>query len=194
MVNFGRVSINFCFSLILAISLLAATNCGTQPANSSTANEQNSSQNQGQSNNTQNRLQSGQNLSVNDNSEELAQYINLPIEPDDLLWKISSDKKNISAVILLSPEAAKKFVSQLEAKQKPSEKKIQLEDWYPEELSAQAEPGDNDSLKVYSYAADDFFKPPFTTGSLMRVKNSDYFLLELKAADAPQQTSNSNQN
>lgn len=131
--------------------------------------------------------------SVKDNVEELELTIKLPTHPEEVLWR--EDKpdasngaaanaqpgKKMTAILKFSAEDAAKIVAQAETYQPPTPAQIETETWFPAELKAQSELSGDETLKGNSYAANDFLQPPYETGKLTRLEDSNYFILELSA-------------
>lgn len=120
---------------------------------------------------------------VKDNAEELGSLIKFPLEPEDLVWKEfpakGNQKRRVLAVFQLLPDETKKLVEQA-SKIRPSKPvSIATEKWFPTELTTQSEMNSDEGIPAVSYAADEFFNEPFTEGSLSRVDNTDFFVLEL---------------
>ena len=115
------------------------------------------------------------------NVEELGMLINMPFETEDAVWRSDPDQKKITAVLRFSSEDARKLTEQAEKQRKPTSAVIGSESWFPAELVAQSDQSGDDSLKGISYAADDFYQAPYTDGRIIRIENTDYFVLELTA-------------
>jgi hypothetical protein len=115
------------------------------------------------------------------NVEELGMLINMPIETEEAVWRNEPGQKRIIAVLRFSPNDAQRFVEQAEKIRKPTNASIGTESWFPAELIAQSDQSGDDTLKGISYAADDFYQAPYTQGRIVRIENTDYFVLELTA-------------
>ena len=63
----------------------------------------------------------------------------------------------------------------------PVPEKLATESWFPPELISQGDISGESALNGQSYAANDFIRPPYSEGKLIRIENSDYFILELTA-------------
>ncbi|CAN5408518.1 hypothetical protein BH18ACI3_BH18ACI3_14620 [soil metagenome] len=128
---------------------------------------------------------------IKDNVEELGTLVKLPLEPEEVTWKEfapnssnseqtgSQNLKKLTAVMRFSNENAKKIVGQVENKQAGESASLGAEPWFPAELIAQSELNGDDTLKGTSYSAADFYQPPFTDGKIIRIENTDFFILEL---------------
>lgn len=118
---------------------------------------------------------------VRSNVEELGLLVNVSYDTDDIAWKEDAAHKKIIAVLLFNPADSAKIVTEAE-KIKPAETvSLPSQTWYPAELIAQSETGGGDVLNGRSYAANQFFQEPYTSGRIVRVENTDYFILELSS-------------
>lgn len=163
--------------LIFASFFVACGGSGNSNANQTAAN---------------NQVNSGD-ANSNAPSEDLMELINkvrLPELPEENVWReeISGDqttggkaRRKITVVLKYTPEGSARLVSLIAARQPVAEAEIGTEDWFPEELIAQSQISGNESLKVDSYAANDFFNEPYSQGKLSRVRGTGYFILELSA-------------
>ena len=153
-------------SFFLIIQLLAGCSSGTSnPANS--ANASNSSP--------------AASNSAKTNVEELGVLINMPFEAEDVVWKDFPEQKKVVAVLRFSPADAYKLVQNAEKFRKPNSVTVGSENWFPPELIAQSDLSGNNTLKGTSYAANEFFQPPYNEGQITRIEGSDYFVLEVAA-------------
>ena len=141
----------------------------------------NSSSNSANSSNTASNRSSENVNSARTNVEELGLLINMPFETEEALWKEFPSQKKVVAVLRFSPADADKVVTQAEKFRKPNPVSVSSETWFPPELIAQSEMSGDDTLKGTSYAANDFFQPPYTDGQITRITDTDYFVLELNA-------------
>ncbi len=165
-------------ALILSIQIL--TGCGGSDSNT---NESNSNERKNTA-----AAPEPEREGVKDNSDELSALIKLPFQPEDVVWKeFVSDKpggqqgKRLLAVFQLTAEDSKKLVDRA-AKIKPGTPvSLPSEKWFPTELVTQSEIGGEQGIQAMSYPADEFFLPPYTEGTLSRVDNTDFFVLELFA-------------
>ncbi len=119
--------------------------------------------------------------SAKTNVEELGLLVNIPHQAEDIAWKESVDHKQLIAVLRFSTDDAKKIAADAAARQTPQNVKLSSENWFPAELIAQSEMSGDDSLNGLAYPADGFFQEPYTTGRIVRIEGTDYFVLELSA-------------
>ncbi len=131
---------------------------------------------------------------VQDDVEELARIIKLPLLPEEATYSETKPpsknaasqnsaphEKRLVAVLRFSPEDAAKIVAAAEKYQSPAPSDIDAETWFPPELVAKSQETGDEFLKGNAYAANDFLQPPYQTGKLTRVNDSNYFVLELTA-------------
>jgi len=116
------------------------------------------------------------------NVEELGLLVTIPYEAEDIVWKEDTAHKKITAVLRFSPEDANKITADATARQAPQNVTLSSSSWFPAELIAQSEMTGDDQLHGTAYAADAFYQEPYTTGRLVRVEGTDYFVLELTSA------------
>ena len=115
------------------------------------------------------------------NVEELALLVNVPYEADDVLWKLYTNQKEVVAVLHFSKADADKIIADASGRQAPQTVTIASESWFPAELIAQSEMSGEDRLRGMAYAADSFFMEPYTSGRIVRIEGTDYFVLQLTA-------------
>lgn len=122
-----------------------------------------------------------------DNADELATLVKLPYEPEDLVWKefpAAADgvsARRVLAVFQFTPADAKKIVENASNVRPGSPVLLPTEKWFPKELITPAEVSGEEGIRATSYAADEFLNAPFNTGTLSRVDNTDFFVLEVFA-------------
>lgn len=152
----------------------------------------------GNANNAQNKTQITVNKdnqpqnSGKDSMENLALLVKLPFEPEDVAWREeplakqngenrlpSQNERKLTAVLKFLPEDSAKIIAQAETLKAAQPVVIPAETWFPAEMIAQSELSGDETLKGNSYAANDFFQAPYLDGRLIRMENSNYFVLEL---------------
>ncbi|NNE99217.1 MAG: hypothetical protein HKN25_09390 [Pyrinomonadaceae bacterium] len=131
---------------------------------------------------------------ADDSAIRLKELINLPYEPtEDSPWKEMpignqmadnrvpgpTDRK-LTAVLKFSKEDTQRIVESAEKKGKSFEKSIESESWFPAELIANSQTTGDNTIKGVAYGVEDFVKPPYSVGTLIRVNNSEYFVLTLQ--------------
>ena len=119
--------------------------------------------------------------SAKTNVEELGVLVNIPYEVEDIAWKEDATDKKLIAVLRFSPADAAKVVAEAEKIRSPQPVNLSSETWFPVELIAQSAMSGDDSLNGKSYAANSFLQEPYRSGTITRVDNTDYFVLELSA-------------
>ncbi len=131
-----------------------------------------------------------------DDPQELNQIIKLPFEPDEeaTVWRetLPTDEgnnnripdqtdKKLVAVMKFSEKDTEKLVELVSSRQQPQSAETTTETWFPAELIAASGLSGNETLKGTAYSAEDFLKTPYTQGRLIKVDETDYFILELTA-------------
>jgi len=153
---------------VLIFSALIFSSCSAPAGNSSSANSEG------------NRVASVT-KKANDKAEELGLLINFTLEPEDILWQQSESPMKIVAVFRLDEEDTKKLTEQLTARSQGAAKTITVEDWFPTELVAGGETTGSSTVDGTAYPAEDFYQPPFSQGTITRINNTDFFVLEISA-------------
>lgn len=118
---------------------------------------------------------------ANDKAEELGLLINFTLEPEDIVWLQVDSPKKIVAVFRLDEEDTKKLIEQLTPRSQGEAKSVMVEDWFPAELVAGGETTDSSTVDGTAYPADDFYQHPFSQGTITRISNTDFFVLEISA-------------
>ena len=142
-------------------------------------------------NSNQTNMANGSNSNpAKDDIDELGKIIKLPLLPEEAnYWEENLNEsgvnqnsgvnKKIVAVLKLSPENAAQLVENIVKIKPPTDSDIDAESRFPAELIAQSQLSGDETLKGKSYAADDFLQPPYKSGKITRIENTDYFVLEL---------------
>ena len=112
------------------------------------------------------------------NVEELSVLVNVPYKAEDIVWKSEAQAKRLIAVLRFSPADSAKIVAEAEKLRAPASIAIQSETWFPDELIAQSDMSGDGTLKGTSYGADMFLLPPYNEGRLIRIDDTEYFVLE----------------
>lgn len=129
---------------------------------------------------------------VSENIDDLARSINLPVRPVAAKWSAKVlGKENstapgptdyaLTAVLHFDEVGAKELVKRLD--EKPAEKKsdsIEVEEWFPEQVKKASQ--DRDGVKVVTgpnYRPDILLRSPYTGGKIVRVGESNYFVVKL---------------
>lgn len=163
--------------LILALiaSIYALGGCAGSPA-PGVANNAASNANQQNSNRAVEPGMEG----AKDNAEELGTLVKMPYEPEDLAWKEFSTPqgRRVLAVFQLTDEDSKKLIDAASKARPGTPASIASEKWFPKELVTQNEIAGESGIQATSYAADEFLGPPFSEGTVSRVDNTNFFVLE----------------
>jgi len=107
--------------------------------------------------------------------------VNFTLEPEDILWQQVDAPKKIVAVFRLDEQDTKKLVDQLATRSEGAPKSVPVEDWFPAELIAGGEATGGSTVDGTAYPADDFYQPPFSQGTITRIRDTDFFVLEIAA-------------
>jgi hypothetical protein len=153
-------------SLILTVAMLAV-GCGSGPANSNSSANANAA--------------SANSNTTKTNVEELGMLVNVPYESDECSFREFPSQKKIVAVLRFSQNEANRLIADAEKIRPPERVSIDPESWFPPELVAQGDSSAEDQLKGNAYAANAFFQDPYTNGRIIKIDDSDYFILELNA-------------
>jgi Tfp pilus assembly protein PilP len=153
-------------ALFLAVIFLAS-GCGNGSSNSNDSANSNAAQANSNSTKT--------------NVEELGMLINVPYESEEVFWRDDPQHKKIVAVLRFSQSEANKLIADAEKVHPPQKVSVNPESWFPPELVAQSDTSGDDTLSGRSFAANAFFQEPYNDGRIVKVDDSDYFILELNA-------------
>lgn len=113
-----------------------------------------------------------------DNAEELGLLIELPYEPMEAVYREAPEEKKLKVIVRFTSEEADRIIGE-KAGENVS---MSPEAWFPQELIGQSEM-DTASQLLHGkrYAADEFYKPPYSVGTATRIDGTDYFIIELTA-------------
>ncbi|MDQ3798692.1 MAG: hypothetical protein M3384_04520 [Acidobacteriota bacterium] len=160
--------------LLLLLSVILSISCGSQSEPNAGNGKANS--------NSPNAVNENSTI-ANDDVAALGNQVLLPAVPEEVRFvekdgKNTSDKK-LTAVMKFTAEDAKNLAAQAE-KHRPAEAvELGTENWFPEELVAQSQLSGTESLNGNAYAPTDFIQLPYKEGRLVKIENSNYFVLEL---------------
>ncbi len=127
-----------------------------------------------------------------DDAEELSRHIKIPYETEEALWRIEEAAKvpnanhgetapKLIAVLKFKSADAQKIVEQAANYRPATETSVSVENWFPPELVAKSQESGDESVKGIVYAPNDFAQTPYDHGTLTRIAETDYFVLELFA-------------
>ncbi|MEQ1762243.1 MAG: hypothetical protein ABL984_03755 [Pyrinomonadaceae bacterium] len=150
----------------LLFSALLFSSCSAPAGNSASANSE------------ANRVASVP-KKANDKAEELGLLVNFTLEPEDIVWLQVDSPKKIVAVFRLDEEDTKKLMEQLATRSQGAAKSVTVEDWFPAELVTGGETTGSSAVDGTAYPADDFYQPPYSQGTITRISNTDFFVLEI---------------
>jgi hypothetical protein len=156
---------HFVYILIL-FAVLGFTACNEEIENNGTNKR---------ASNVQSQKQIGE---TNDDVDDLAEVIKLPLLPEDVTWQqfeVQGGKKVI-AVIRFTPEDTAAVLAQSQAGEKAE---LAAERWFPQELTAQSDVSGDQVLHGTIYATNAFYKDAFNKGRIIKLDGSDYFIVEL---------------
>lgn len=147
----------------------------------------------GETNATRNMNQStAKNVEVRTDIEGLEKLIKLPVRPSEVKWtaEVMDNSKGsvpgpsdyrLVAVLKYDGETAEKLAG--EAGTDPTAKFVgnaDVKPWFPDEVKSVAKTTDGrTSLEGTRYSAAKFANPPYNNGSLVRVGETNYFVLNL---------------
>lgn len=168
--------ISLILALIAAIQLIGACSGG-----SSTPGSNNAASNAEQAN--ANRAVEPGMEGAKDNAEELGTLVKMPYEPEDLAWKEypNGPGRRLLAVFQLTDEDSRRLIDSTSKIRPGSPVSITSEKWFPKELVTQNEMSGDSGIQATAYAADEFLQPPYAEGTLSRVDNTNFFVLEVFA-------------
>ncbi len=130
-----------------------------------------------------------------DDEKELDKLINLPFTPEETVWrndKLIADADandnrtpgpndyKLTAVLKFSKEDAEALIAKAALKHPPTDTELETEAWFPAELIAKSETSGKSTIKGLSYSAETFAKAPYMVGSLVRITETEYFVLKLQ--------------
>lgn len=151
-------------TLLLTVQLLLG--CSGNIANSNTGNSEP---------NTNSRANAAP--TANDSAEELGMIVRLPAQPEEVAWREENDGK-LLAVMRFEPTDANRIGDEA-LKVKPAVPgSIDAEDWFPKELISQSEMAEDSKLKGQEFAGDIMLQTPYSRGRLLRIENTDFYVLE----------------
>lgn len=121
---------------------------------------------------------------IQSNPEELGLLIKIPFESDeidDIAWKQDADTKAIIAVIRLTPDGIKRANSEIFKGQTVGRGAIDVRSWFPKELITNSEMNGDADLEGAMLPIDAFVQPPFTKGRIIKIDNTDHYVIEFSA-------------
>lgn len=133
----------------------------------------------------------GKQAEVRNDIEALARTINLPVRPTEALWQIKTmgvensrapgpTDYQLTAVLKFDAANTAILLERLgeSSAPKPTDN-VEIAEWFPEEIKKAAQPnGTALKLKGTIYAPDSLLRPPYSSGTLIRVGTTNYFVLK----------------
>ena len=153
-------------TLILTASLLGVACGGSQVNSNASANSNTAAANSN---------------ATKTNVEELGMLINVPYESEEVFWRDDQQHKKLVAVLRFSQSEANRLTADAEKIRPPQQVTLNPESWFPPELVAQSEVSGDDMLNGKAFAANSFFQDPYDDGRIVKIDDSDYFILELSS-------------
>ncbi len=187
MINVQR---NFSYPAVVGVLVLVTTAFSCASLNGGAVNVP---VNGRQSNNSQNMNQANaKNVEVKSDIEALGKLISLPVRPVEVRWTAETLDNSqgtvpgptdyrLTALLKYDEKGAKELVQRLEAEaHEKSLGNTEINGWFPDEVKEQAKTIDERSfLEGAKYEPDLFLRSPYTGGKLIRVGETNYFILNL---------------
>lgn len=129
----------------------------------------------------------GDHAAVSTDAKELGRFVTLPYEPRSVAWQRRTRGAggaapgptdwSVVCVLELSDADAARLSADAGKGQPDAVKKVRVFEWFPEAVRRRA--GEDGLLEGRSLDAGGFYKSPLNNGSLVRVPETDYFILVL---------------
>jgi len=171
--------LNFYCKSSLVVIVFAISACGV--SNSATANNQ--------TRNSRNMNESTAKLAeVKTSIEELEKQINLPVRPSEVKWMAETFDNSkgtvpgpsdyrLTALLKYDEKSAVELVKKLEAENAGN---TDVKNWFPDEVKNSAKTVDGKTfLEGAKYSPNSFFRGSYKNGNLIRVGETNYFVLNL---------------
>lgn len=144
--------------------------------------------------NVNRNVESNTNQNIADDSvEKLDSLINLPFDPVENVFReepVTNDAnkddaskptdKRLIVVLRFSPEDTEKLIKKTSGYSTPYKASVEAEPWFPAELIAKSGTAGNEQLNGTGYSAQDFALAPWLEGSLIKIEDTEYFVLQLQ--------------
>jgi hypothetical protein len=166
-INFYKAIIVF---ILLNLCLLSG--CGNEPAS-----------NQNTAKNVTPNSDAEKSNQASDNVADLLNIVRLPVVPDEVVWREDTNvkPKKITAVLKFEKEELPNFTAIIEKERLSDSVEVGVENWFPQELTAQSQLSGEGVLKGTAYSAKEFYNIPYGNGRITRINGTDFFVLELTA-------------
>jgi hypothetical protein len=118
---------------------------------------------------------------ASDNAEELGMLVKLPSEPIEVAWREDAEggTTKLTAVMRYEKDVADQIEQRASKIGSGEPAEFAIQPWFPNELAAPGELTLEAMVNGTRLPADEFIQPPFTRGTITRVQETDYFILEL---------------
>ncbi len=118
---------------------------------------------------------------ASDNAEELGLMIKLPGEPIEVAWREDPEGEatKLTAVMRYEKDVADQIAGRAAKLGEGQPVEFEIQPWFPTELAAPGELTLESKVNGMRHPADEFIQPPYTRGTIARVEDTDYFILEL---------------
>lgn len=154
---------------ILTVFSFAATSCSKNTENIAT--------------NSNNTIQPPKSSPANDNIDELGMLVKLPfvvVETAFLETPANADNaQKLVAVVRFTSADAEKLVAELTKSGEPVTASLVPDEWFPTELITKNEMTGDGGLTGRSYSAEMVIQPPYTSGRVIHIDETDFFVIEL---------------
>lgn len=122
---------------------------------------------------------------ASDSIEGLLELVRLPVVPEEVVWRedTNAKPKKVTAVLKFEKEELANFTAIVEKNKLADSADVGAENWFPQELTAQAQLSGEGVLKGTVYAANEFYNIPYGSGRITRIQGTDFFVLELTATN-----------
>ncbi len=144
--------------------------------------------------NVNRNVESNTNQNIADDSEEkLDSLVRLPFEPIENVFREESvasasntgagatpAEKRLVVVLRFTPENTAKLIQKVSGNGTPFKTAVDAEPWFPAELIAKSGASGGEQLKGTGYNARDLGVAPWENGSLIKIDDTDYFVLFLQ--------------
>ncbi len=182
----NKPNFSFVSALIMIALVVAACDSSNSQAVNNTAvnNQSNASRNMNES--------TAKNVEIKTDIESLEKQINLPVRPSEVKWtaEIFDNSKGavpgptdyrLTALLKYDEKSAAELVQKLEAQTaEKSPGNTDVKSWFPDEVKNEAKTVDGRTyLEGAKYLPDGFLHSPYRNGNLIRIGETNYFVLNL---------------
>lgn len=118
------------------------------------------------------------------NPEELGLLMRVPFESDeieDIAWKSNPDSRSLVAVIRLTEDGAKRADAEVFQGRSNGRGSIDVKSWFPKELLTKSEMNGDADLDGTLLPIDALILPPYNSGRVVKIDDSEYYVIEMSA-------------